>query len=544
MKKIIYSLPLLLALGACSSEEGLTPEVPSTPEGNGGYYLTMKFDVPTELAATRTGEILGGEENEWKLTSIDLYLLDNNEGEGKYNVLWKKEGIAVSGGTTVESEDVNQKYNVKAKLSIDSDNDELAALGKLKGHNVTVLVVGNPDQYNGYTKFDLDENVVGKTYSLPLAAVEGAPTEAMLDFGTENGGKEMPMSNHNASAVITAFQGLQGTGEALTAEIRALFEIENGDYIYNLTSGTDNEISVERAVARLDLSPNTKDGDFKGTFKYDLLDGNYGDSGINLELYSVQPFNVNNTSYIVRHGSVTGDAEAAKSALTLWGAGDANAHWIGDPNWGQFTASSPYFTESTRPVYNQLSKTGNIFSIPTGLNTNEPTVVSTTFTSSRHQTEGCYNWCYVTENTLPSITAMASEGLEANATGVLFKFQVLDTEGKAITTKTESTKFPTGVAKTSEGKLVVVLQQTGKKMEIAPEGTDYFLAYPGYITHNPKASSASTLNPMNYGVVRNTVYQLKVNSISTLPDPEDPDYYLTLDINVLNWKSKQVGFDF
>ena len=544
MKKIIYSLPLLLALGACSSEEGLTPEVPSTPEGNSGYYLTMKFDVPTELAGTRAGETLGGEDNEWKLTSIDLYLLDN-EATGKYNVLWKKEGIAVTNSPTNPTGTgvVNKKYNVKTQLSITTGNDELAALGELKGHDVTVLVVCNPDQYNGYTKFNKGENVVGKTYSLPLTVEDGTPTAAILDFGTGTGGQEMPMSNHNASAVITAFKGLQGTGEALTAEIRNLFTIENGDYIYNLTSGTDNEIAVERAVARLDLSPNTTEGNFKGTFKYDLNDGTYGDSGINLELYSVQPFNVNNTSYIVRHGSETGDAEAAKSALTLWGAGDANANWIGDPNWGEFSTSS-YFTESTRPVYNQLSKNGNIFSIPTGDNTNDPTIVSSTFTSSRHQTGDYYNWCYVTENTLPSITAMASDGLELNATGVLFKFQVLDTEGHAITTTTESTKFPTGVAKTSEGKLVVVLQRTGKKMEIAPEGNDYFMAYPGYITHNPKDSSASTLNPMNYGVVRNTVYQLKVNSISTLPDPEDPDYYLTLDINVLNWKSKQVGFEF
>ena len=50
---------------------------------------------------------------------------------------------------------------------------------------------------------------------------------------------------------------------------------------------------------------------------------------------------------------------------------------------------------------------------------------------------------------------------------------------------------------------------------------------------------------MYYGIVRNNVYQISINEIKNLPDPNDAlTMYLQLSVKVKDWVKRKNGFNF
>ena len=531
MKKIIYSLPLLLALGACSSEEGLTPEVPSTG-GEGNYYLTMNLAVPTDMKSTRSttenngsssDRLLGGTDAENEVTSLDLYIIDSDTKA----VLKAYKGVKnnVDGNTLSTPTDPNENkdatYNVSIQLST-SPTDEVSAFATaVATHNISLIVVCNPEQFGSPAISNFEEKFNG----------------TITDFGED--GKTMPMASIAHTTPITAFKQ-----KSTVSDVRAMFTADNGNFYYDLTpeSGTSNNanaIDVERAVARLDLA-------VADTYK--LMDGVGGpESGIELSMYSVTPFNVNNKSYVFRH-TAAGDDAAANTAAALFGneKGNSGYTWVADPSW---TFETSAFTKdvNTYLTVNKLDYSKKPYGVTSPIAESEKTITEITSRTPDETTSTTYYpWCYVSENTIPSVSLMESD-LEKNATGVLFKFQIKNKSKNGVITKTtpdsELPKYVT-VEKTGDeiSALYITLPQSGKTEKFEPD-TDgnIFLTYCGFITHNQGSNSIAA---MNYGVVRNNVYQMKVNKIENLPAPDDAKYYLKLDINVLKWNRRTVGFDF
>lgn len=528
MKKIIYSLPLLLALGACSSEEGLTPEVPSTG-GEGNYYLTMNLAVPTDMKSTRSTTenngsssdgLLGGTDAENEVTALDLYIIDSDTKgvlKAYKGVKDGDNGNTLSAPTTPNS-NKDKTYNVSIQLSTSDEVDAFATA--VATHNISLIVVCNPEQFGSPELSNLDVKFDG----------------TITDFGTA--GKTMPMASVAHTTPITEFKEI-----STVSGVRALFTADNGNFYYDLTpdSGTTNNanaIDVERAVARLDLA-------VADTYK--LMDGVDGpESGIELSMYSVTPFNVNNKSYVFRHTAAGNDA-AANTAAALFGSekGNSGYTWVADPSWtfgtSDFTKDVNYLTVNT------LDYSDKPYVVTSPIADSEKTITEIkTRTPDTYDGTSYYPWCYVSENTIPSVSLMETD-LEKNATGVLFKFQIKNKSKNGVITKTtpdsELPKYVT-VEKTGDeiSALYITLPQSGKTEKFEPD-TDgnIFLTYCGFITHNQGSNSIAA---MNYGVVRNNVYQMKVNKIENLPAPDDAQYYLKLDINVLKWNRRTVGFDF
>lgn len=505
MKKLIYTLPLLLALGACSNEEAVNQEPVQPTEG--GYYLSMNFSLPTDLT-TRDPHDTPGIGDEAKLTNVDLYLIDADGADSntKHEVLWSKTNITAGDGTTGSGE-IDKVYSLKISLSSTGDNNEVDKLANLVGHNVTILLVCNTNKYTGYSAVEENSVFSNSKFTASVAEVSG--------------GLELPMASYELPTAITDFKNINETDAAKKkVAVRGLFKADGADLIYALTTST-TPIKVERAVARLDLKANGTSWD------YDLYDGAVENgSTIKLRLSTVTPFNLNtgdNNSYVVRQGATAG-TDASNDVALLSGT------WVADPSWSYESGWA-----KAQPAGNQLQTSEPPYTVATGA-TNTKNV---TALASNPDDGKFYPWLYIPENTVPKADWMDQANHEEDfnkyTTGVLFKFQVLDKSGSnVVTTSTASTDLPDGVT-IKDGKLIVTLAKSGKTETFEPDGTDFYIPYCGFIKHGA---------PMTYGIVRNTIYQLSVNKIESLPNATVAPYYLTLDINVLKWSSVPNAFEF
>lgn len=527
MKKIIYTLPLLLALGACSNEEVIAPEAPTAPVEGEGYYITFGFSVPTELGSAETRGIndVAGSEAESKITKLDLYLLDA-EAAGENTVLWSKTGITdLTENTPTSGAAHDKEYTVKVALSSTGADNEVDKLCDLKGHEVKVLVVCNPDQYTGYSTW-ATTTAKAELQEFNLDWQSGDTYAPLGEYGTA--GKAMPMANQKfLTTNFGKFKTLTQTDNELKLAVRAQFELKNGELILDLTPNSTS-IDVERAVARLDL------GDNGGSWIYDMKDGDNA-TEYKLGLYQVTPINVNKKGYVVRHGSAASEGSAS-AAQTLFG--DGTNGFVVDPTNAFATGS---WTKTIANNYiNPLTVTGKVYSLPTN-------AVGTKAVSAltKDTQRGYYPWCYVAENTMVTSGQMSKEEtatLPVNATGVYFRFKVLEKGATSMESvlnpDTSADKIPAGATiDPTTKKLTMVLtgNATYQTFDYVEADGCYYIDYVGFVTHDA---------PMTYGIVRNTVYQMKINSIKNFPNPENALYYLTLDINVLKWNSVDVGFDF
>ena len=134
------------------------------------------------------------------------------------------------------------------------------------------------------------------------------------------------------------------------------------------------------------------------------------------------------------------------------------------------------------------------------------------------------------------------------ATGVAFNFIILGNDGRPLKMY-DKDNFPTSVSQAdrSDGSILITdgdnnsVKLKPKRIKIyETREEDYFiLTYIGFIYHNDDPNYKDSISPMKYGVVRNTTYQLSLNSINKLPFPNKPyDYYLSIDIKVKAWDWK------
>ena len=520
MKKLLYSLPLLLALSACSSEEVTAPEV-NQPAGTDGYYLTLNLNVPSDLLSSRAGETLDGVATEEAIEYLDLYLVDATS----YEVLWSKTEI-----TSLSEAAVNNTYDKSYKLELDVKGD-LVNLHNLFGHNISVVAVCN--LYGKYTAFNATTSklIDGK---FPNADFIGD----YLNSGIE--GKTMPMASDVASSAISTFSSPSSatTPEAKKAAVSDKFTTETSGTTLKRVLNLGN-ITVERGVARLDV----KDAEAgTGSTKVAGEDWTYkiGKSDVKIKMYSIYPFNINNTdSYIIRHRA-QGDANKATAAANLFSA--SATEWVVDGSWTFGTGEYTKGTTFTNPYSNAETAAGTLIS----------DLVKTDAGFKRTLANGYYPWWYVTENTMPSTDVMTlknvtndGEDLTKYATGVCFKFQIMGTNAQgqpeALTTSNKSSlTLPAEIYVPESGDdIYIVMSETDKYMKVTPENGNYMLNYYGFITHDKNSEN------LEYGVVRNNAYQMSVKTIDKLPK-EDGDviYYLELTINVLKWIPNQVDFEF
>ena len=231
------------------------------------------------------------------------------------------------------------------------------------------------------------------------------------------------------------------------------------------------EVDIERLAARIDIIPNATYDDTDKGYYYNVMDGTNVIGGFKLE--SVTPTKVMKSGeYLIKRVS----SNAAVSAVTYFGLETKDA-----ANKATNYVVCPWTKDRTGLTLSNAEGPTSLYNVK--MTTSTSTTVG----------EASYILDYVMENT-------TTDNAEANSTGLIFKGKYYEeTEWDA------TTKQPKAGA-------------TGAEKE-----------YTYTLRHSDPSGSGTKADPMHFGVVRNNIYQVKVEGV------EGKSKGLTLTIHVVPW---------
>lgn len=495
-------------LPACSSHD-CGAEEPET-QLTGDFYFSFNVNLPQDInsrsetkpdGSSSSGQ-QGATNPENALLTASLYIADD-----KGNVL------LILDTPTSKIPSANNGFSLTYLVKSEE-------IKKLTGKTLELYMVGNqhviPNQTLSSTVSPMDATFT----------VDGLETTPIGKFG-ENG-KTMPLVN--AKKYKVDFTEVKGeTDQEILESLKEKFEVSD-----NRTFPiTEEVLKLERAVARFDIS----DKDANDDFKYEIEGSN-----LNLKLFSLQPLNVNNEAYLYRHvvnGSTITAFEPGEMHLLEVERGKTGYNWVANPDWDLVDGSKNELTGFNKVTIGKNSINNDVI---TGVNGTAAIHKISTITSEckskypetvENVSRTYYPFCYVMENTVPTVELMEGSNLWKYATGLAFTFRILDKDGKPLTTSTTSDQYPTEVSKQSGNTIRVTLPNgLWKDVDYDSVNEGYFLTYYAFIKHNV----SQTIKAMEYAVVRNNVYQISVNSIKNLPDPEYPDLVFEVYSYVVPWE--------
>lgn len=230
-------------------------------------------------------------------------------------------------------------------------------------------------------------------------------------------------------------------------------------------------VDIERLAARIDIIPNaTFDGTSKGYY-YNVMDGTNVIGGFKLE--SVTPTKVmTKGEYLIKRVS----SNAAVSAVTYFGLETKDA-----ANKATNYVVCPWSKDCTGLTLSNAEGPASLYNVK-----------ETTSTSTAVE-EASYILDYVMENT-------TTDNKEDNSTGLIFK-------GKYY----ESSEW----------------DATSKQPKAGFAGAEKKYTYT--LRHSDPSGSGTTADPMHFGVVRNNIYQVKVDGV------EGKSKGIKLTIHVVPW---------
>lgn len=231
-------------------------------------------------------------------------------------------------------------------------------------------------------------------------------------------------------------------------------------------------VDIERLAARIDIIPNaTYDGTSQGYY-YNVMDGTNVVGGFKLE--SVTPNKVmTKGEYLIKRVS----PNTAVSAVTYYGEEEMNPTTKASTNY----VVCPWTNIHTSTTLSNAEGPTSLY------NVKETTSTSTTVGTASYILD------YVMENT-------TTDNAEAYSTGLIFKGKYYESSEWDATTKKPKAGF------------------AGKEKE-----------YTYTLRHSDPSGSGTTADPMHFGVVRNNIYQIKVEGV------EGKSKGLKLTIHVVPW---------
>lgn len=242
-------------------------------------------------------------------------------------------------------------------------------------------------------------------------------------------------------------------------------------------TGTESDpyvvnVDIERLAARIDIIPNATYVDTDKGYYYNVMDGTNVIGGFKLE--SVTPTKVmTKGEYLIKRVS----SDAAVSAVTYFGLEEMDATTKASTNY----VVCPWTKDRTSLTLAEAEGPASLYNVK-----------ETTSTSTAVK-DASYILDYVMENTTTNNT-------EANSTGLIFK-------GKYY----EETEW----------------DATMKQPKAGFTGTDKEYTYT--LRHSDPSGSGTISDPMHFGVVRNNIYQVKVEGV------EGKSKGLKLTIHVVPW---------
>lgn len=232
------------------------------------------------------------------------------------------------------------------------------------------------------------------------------------------------------------------------------------------------DVNIERLAARIDIIPNaTFDGTSQGYY-YNVMDGTNVVGGFKLE--SVTPTKVmTKGEYLIKRVSSDKDV----SSVTYFGEEKMDATTKASTNY----VVCPWTKDRAGLTLAEAEGPTSLYNVKKTTSTS--TVVG----------EASYILDYVMENT-------TTDNTEVNSTGLIFKGKYYESSEWDATTKKPKAGF------------------AGKEKE-----------YTYTLRHSDPSGSGTTADPMHFGVVRNNIYQVKVEGV------EGKSKGIKLTIHVVPW---------
>lgn len=232
------------------------------------------------------------------------------------------------------------------------------------------------------------------------------------------------------------------------------------------------DVNIERLAARIDIIPNTTYDDTGKGYYYNVMDGTNIVGGFKLE--SVTPTKVmTKGEYLIKRVS----SDKAVSSVTYFGVEKMDATTKASTNY----VVCPWTKDRTGLTLAEAEGPASLYNVK-----------ETTSTSTAVE-EASYILDYVMENT-------TTDNKEDNSTGLIFKGKYYESSEWDATTKKPKAGFA---------------------------GTEKEYTYT--LRHSDPSGSGTTADPMHFGVVRNNIYQVKVEGV------EGKSKGLKLTIHVVPW---------
>lgn len=230
------------------------------------------------------------------------------------------------------------------------------------------------------------------------------------------------------------------------------------------------DVNIERLAARIDIIPNATYDDTDKGYYYNVMDGTNVVGGFKLE--SVTPTKVMTSGeYLIKRVSSDKDV----SAVTYFGLEEMDATTKASTNY----VVCPWTKDRTGLTLAKAEGPASLYNVK-----------NTTSTST---TDPSYILDYVMENT-------TTDNKEDNSTGLIFKGKYYESS------EWNATKHrPIAGAKCTEKEYTYTLR------------------------HSDPSGSGTTADPMHFGVVRNNIYQVKVEGV------EGKSKGIKLTIHVVPW---------
>ena len=316
---------------------------------------------------------------------------------------------------------------------------------------------------------EIDPVIVGKDYHVLVIANAGDMTSKCI------GENISVIRDMQMDKVCTRNDGIANfTDFVMSSKTDAKI-----DFSGKSGSGTGTEsdpylvdVNIERLAARIDIIPNaTFDGTSQGYY-YNVMDGTNVIGGFKLE--SVTPTNVmTKGEYLIKRVS----SDAAVSAVTYYGEEEMNPTTKASTNY----VVCPWTKDRTGLTLSNAEGPASLYK------------VKETTSTSTAVGEASYILDYVMENT-------TTDNAEANSTGLIFK-----------------------------GKYYESSEWDATKKQPKAGATETEKEYTYTLRHSDPSGSGTTADPMHFGVVRNNIYQVKVEGV------EGKSKGIKLTIHVVPW---------
>lgn len=363
--------------------------------------------------------------------------------------------------------------NSLAVLLYESDKNDLSEADATIDYVYTFTGLKSSSSTGGVTYTtgprEIDPVIVGKNYHVLVIANAGDMTSRC------KGKKISEIRDMQMDKVCTRNDGIANfTDFVMSSKTDAKI-----DFSGKSGSGTGTEsdpymvdVNIERLVARIDIIPTAT---FDGTshcYYYNVMDGTNVVGGFKLE--SVTPSKVlTKGEYLIKRVS----SDAAVSAVTYFGEEKMDATTKASTNY----VVCPWTKDRTGLTLSNAEGPASLYNVK-----------ETTSTSTAVE-EASYILDYVMENT-------TTNNAEDNSTGLIFKGKYYESSEWNATTKKPKAGF------------------AGAEKQ-----------YTYTLRHSDPSGSGTTADPMHFGVVRNNIYQVKVDGV------EGKSKGIKLTIHVVPW---------